>query len=98
MFPPPPPPPGPGLEDTGLSESTTCPPGTSTSDVIDDPSRSDQVDSGANTTTENVSDKEALILLSKKHDESLQLNEKLTTLLEAERLKTSQLENQLALG
>ena len=45
-----------------------------------------------------MSDKEALILLSKKHEESLQLNEKLTSLLEAERLKTTQLQNQLALG
>ena len=95
MFPPPPPPPGPGIEATGLSDPTTCPPGT---DVIDGPSRSDQVDSGDTTTTENMSDNEALILLSKKHEESLQLNEKLTSLLEAERLKTTQLQNQLALG
>ena len=42
--------------------------------------------------------KEALDLLGKRHDEALAANDKLISKLNSERLKTSQLENQLSLG
>ena len=89
------PPPGPSHDDTlvtDLDDSDTSPPGTSKSEDVG------QIDLGDNLTDESVSVKEAFAALSKKHEESLKENEKLITLLDAERLRTTQLENQLALG
>ena len=103
MFSTPHPPPGPTPDDaltTDLDDSIISPPGpgTSASEVTEDLSRSGQVDSGENATDESVSVNEAFILLSKEHEELLKQNTKLNSLLDAERLKNLQLENQLALG
>ena len=91
--------------DLAVDDPTLTPPvhGSSLSDA-EDPNRSVQDDSvlnnteGVDATGESVPDKEAFALLSKKHEESLQLNKKLTSLLNAEKLRNTQLENQLALG
>ena len=89
------PPPGPSHDDTlvtDVGDSDTFPPGNSKS------GDADQIDLGDTLTNESVSVKEAFAALSKKHEESLKEKEKLITLLDAERMKTTQLENQLALG
>ena len=65
---PPPPPPGPTTDDaltSDLDDPIISPPGpgTSTSEVTEDLSRSGQNDSGENVTDESVSVNEAFILL-----------------------------------
>ena len=96
----PPPPPGPADDDnlTTDQDSNISPTGTSSGEVTEDLSRSGQADLVPNLTDESGSANEAFIALSKKHEEILMQNEKLKSLLDAERTRVTQLENQLALG